>query len=106
MRMSETTHPDAAQDITAPISKAFAPHYTWASICDGWSLVDTPGLSVVEERVPPGAEDVRHYHNQARQFFYVLSGTAVLETEGSNYQLSTGSGIEVALETTRSRARG
>jgi quercetin dioxygenase-like cupin family protein len=83
MRMSETTHPDAAQDITAPISKAFAPHYTWASICDGWSLVDTPGLSVVEERVPPGAEDVRHYHNQARQFFYVLSGTAVLETEGS-----------------------
>ena len=80
MRMSETTHSGAAQDITAPVSKASAPH-----------LVDTPGLSVVEERVPPGAGEVRHYHNQARQFFYVLSGTAVLETEGSEHRIPAGS---------------
>lgn len=71
-------------------------HYTWASACDGWRLIDTPGLSVVEERVPPGSEEVPHYHDQARQFFYVLSGTAVLETEGSEHRISTGSGIEVA----------
>ena len=62
MRMSETTHSGAAQDITALVSKASAPHYTWASICDGWRLVDTPGLSIIEERVPPGAGEVRHYH--------------------------------------------
>ena len=96
MRMSKTTHSGAAQDITALVSKASAPHYTWASICDGWRLVDTPGLSIIEERVPPGAGELRHYHNQARQFSYVLSGTSVLETEGSEYQISTGSGIEVA----------
>jgi hypothetical protein len=56
MRMNETTHSGAAQDIPAPVSKASAPHYTWASICDGWRLVDTPGVSIVKERVPPGAE--------------------------------------------------
>ena len=91
MRMSETTHSGAAQDITAPVSKASAPHYRWASICDGWRLVDAPGLSVIEERVLPGAGEVRHYHNQARQFFYVLSGTAVLETEGSEHRIPAGS---------------
>jgi mannose-6-phosphate isomerase-like protein (cupin superfamily) len=39
---------------------------------------------------------VRHYHNQARQFFYMLSGAAVLETEGREHRISTGFGIEVA----------
>jgi hypothetical protein len=72
MRMSERTHSGTAQNITTAVSKASAPHYTWASICYGWRLIDTPGLSVVEERVPPGAGEVRHYHNEARQFFYVL----------------------------------
>jgi quercetin dioxygenase-like cupin family protein len=87
MRMSERT---------APVSKSSAPHYIWASVCDEWRLIDTPGLSLVETRVPPGAEEVRHYHNQARQFFYVISGTATLETEGSEHRISTGFGIEVA----------
>lgn len=87
MRMNETT---------APVSKLSAPHYTWAKVCDGWRLMDSPGLSVVEERVPPGAKEVRHHHDQARQFFYVLSGTALLETEGSEHRISTGSGTEVA----------
>jgi uncharacterized cupin superfamily protein len=67
-----------------------------ATICDGWRPVDTPELSVVEERVPPGARELRHYHNQARQFFYALLGTAVLETEGKEHQIPAGSGIEVA----------
>jgi quercetin dioxygenase-like cupin family protein len=81
---------------TAPVSKSSAPHYTWASVCDGWRLIDAPELSVIEERVPPGAEEVRHYHNEARQFFYVISGTAVLQIEGSEHQIPAGSGIQVA----------
>jgi hypothetical protein len=60
MRKSETTRSGAAQDIIALVCKTSAPHYTWARICDGWRLVDTPGLSVVEERVPPGAGEARH----------------------------------------------
>jgi quercetin dioxygenase-like cupin family protein len=42
-----------------------------------------------------GAGELRHYHNEARQFFYVLSGAAVLETEGREHQIPAGSGIEV-----------
>ena len=83
-------------DRTALISRSSAPHYAWAKACDGWRLIDTPGLSVVEERVPPGAEETRHYHNDARQFFYVLSGTAVVGTEEREHQIPAGSGIEVA----------
>jgi quercetin dioxygenase-like cupin family protein len=59
--------------------------------------MDTPELSVVEESVPSGAEELRHYHNKARQFFCVLSGAAVLEAEGTEHRISAGSGIEVAL---------
>jgi len=28
---------------TAPVSRSSAPHYTWASVCDGWRLINTPG---------------------------------------------------------------
>ena len=83
-------------DRTAPVSRSSAPHYKWASACDGCRLTDSPRLSVVEERVPPGAGEVRHYHNEARQFFYVLSGAATLETEGRKHEIPAGSGLEVA----------
>jgi quercetin dioxygenase-like cupin family protein len=39
---------------------------------------------------------VRHYHNESRQFFYVLSGAAILETEGRKHEIPAGSGFEVA----------
>jgi quercetin dioxygenase-like cupin family protein len=84
-------------DRTAPVSRSSAPHYKWASvICDDWRLTDSRRLSVVEERVPPGAGEVRHYHNEARQFFYVLSGAATLETQGRKHEIPAGSGLEVA----------
>ncbi len=78
------------------VSRDSAPHYKWANVCDGWRLVDTAEFSIIEERVPPGAQEVRHYHEKARQFFYVLSGEATLEIEGSENRIVAGSGIEVA----------
>ena len=36
-----------------PISTETAPHYTWGHACSGWHLVHTPGLSVIEELMPP-----------------------------------------------------
>ena len=48
-----------------------AEHYTWGEDCDGWHLVREPALSVIEESMPPGAQEVRHYHEKAQQFFYV-----------------------------------
>jgi mannose-6-phosphate isomerase-like protein (cupin superfamily) len=80
----------------SPISPATAEHYVWGGVCDGWHLVRAPGLSVIQERVPPGGQEVRHYHQQARQFFYVLAGAVVLEVAGTAHTLTAQTGLEVA----------
>ena len=72
-----------------------AEHYTWGEACDGWHLVKSPTLSVIQERVPPGASEVRHYHTHAEQFFFVLSGTASLEVDGTVYELRPMHGFHV-----------
>ena len=59
-----------------------AEHYTWGSNCDGWPLLKTDTLSVIQERMPPGASEQLHYHERAQQVFYILSGTATFEVEG------------------------
>lgn len=79
-----------------PISTSTAEHYTWGQNCDGWHLVRTPELSIIEERMPPGTSEVRHYHAHARQFFYVLEGELQMEMDGENHTLRTGEGIEIA----------
>ena len=81
--------------MTMPISTANAEHYSWGDRCDGWHLVRAHGLSVIEEHMPPGATDQKHWHTRARQFFYVLSGTLVLEVEGIEHDLPAGTGIEI-----------
>jgi mannose-6-phosphate isomerase-like protein (cupin superfamily) len=79
-----------------PISKTSADHYIWADVCDSWRLADTPGLGVIEEKVPAGASERRHYHEKAHQFFYILSGAATMELEGVEHPLTAGTGIEIA----------
>ena len=80
----------------APVSTATAPHYGWGDGCDGWHLVRADGLSVIEERMPPGAAEVRHRHARARQFFYVLDGRLTIEVAGAVHALGPGEGLEVA----------
>lgn len=72
-----------------------AEHYRWGGVCDGWHLLKHPQLSVIRERVPPGAAEVWHRHAYARQFFFVLSGTATLEFEGKEIEFVEGQGVEV-----------
>lgn len=62
-----------------PSDKCTADHYVWGEVCDGWHLLRSADLSVIQERVPPGASETRHFHTKARQFFYVLSGVATIE---------------------------
>ncbi|MBD1372558.1 cupin domain-containing protein [Hazenella sp. IB182357] len=78
------------------MNKKIAPHYKWGTDCDGWLLADHPAFSVIEERMPAHTKEVRHYHTNARQFFYILSGTATLEVEGKYIELSPQDGIEIA----------
>jgi mannose-6-phosphate isomerase-like protein (cupin superfamily) len=78
------------------ISKETAEHYSWGAGCDGWRLVDQAGLSVIHERMPPGAAEAWHHHQMARQFFFVLLGTATMEVGGQRHTLCAQQGIEVA----------
>lgn len=78
------------------ISTANATHYTWAAVCDGWRLASAPTLSVIQERMPPGAAEERHRHSRVRQFFFVLSGVLTLEVEGAAHRLGPQQGLEVA----------
>ncbi len=78
-----------------PISRTTAEHYVWGQVCDGWHLVRSADVSIIQERVPPGAREVRHYHLHAWQFFFVLAGEAVLEVDGQRYVLTDQMGLEV-----------
>ena len=77
------------------ISVETAPHYVWGGNCDGWRLVRSDELSVIQERVPPGGQETRHHHGRARQFFFVLAGEAVLELESERHVLRAQTGLEV-----------
>ena len=83
----------------SPVSKEDAEHYTWGGLCDGWHLLKTPELSVIEERMPPGTAEVRHLHHRAQQFFYILSGEAVMEVDGRSMTLAAGQGIWIPVGT-------
>lgn len=72
-----------------------AEHYTWGDVCDGWHLLMDPALSVIQERVPPGGAETRHLHAKARQFFYVLSGTATMEFGDEKVTFGPNQGLHV-----------
>lgn len=78
------------------INKDTAEHYRWGTDCDGWHLLKRPDLSVIHERMPPGSQEVRHYHRAARQLFFVLSGQATLEVGGQRERLAAHQALEVA----------
>ncbi|MEC2128771.1 cupin domain-containing protein [Brevibacillus centrosporus] len=77
------------------ISKENAEHYIWGGVCDGWHLVKGQELSVIHERMPGQTAEVRHFHERSRQFFFVLSGQAVLEVEGVRHIIGSQEGVEV-----------
>lgn len=70
-------------------------HYKWGGVCDGWHFLKDPALSIIKERVPPSAGEVPHLHVQARQFFYVLSGTATMEFLGNKVVFGPNQGLHV-----------
>jgi mannose-6-phosphate isomerase-like protein (cupin superfamily) len=86
--------------MTRIISAQTADHYTWGgphgTACDGWHLVKTPELSIIEERMPAGTHEQRHLHGRARQFFLVLEGELVLEVDREEFVLRVGEGLEIA----------
>ena len=84
---------DSAQPVS--VSRENAEHYRWGNDCDGWHLVKDENLSVIEEFIPSGGAEVRHYHQKAQQFFYILSGEVMMEVEGRSTLLRAGTGIRI-----------
>ena len=64
------------------VTKETAEHYVWGQQCDGWHLLKTDSLSVIQERMPPATSEMMHVHLKAQQLFFIISGTAVFETKG------------------------
>ena len=77
------------------VNKNTARHYVWGGNCDGWQLVDTDSLSVIEERIPPGGGEVLHYHERAQQLFYIVGGVATFEADGVPATVRAGEGYHV-----------
>ena len=69
--------------------------YEWGSGSEGWHWLNRAELSVIQECVPPGDRERRHFHSRARQFFYILQGEAVLEVDRSRFTLRAGQALEV-----------
>ena len=77
------------------VSRDNAEHYRWGHECDAWYLVKDKTLGVIEECMPPGSSEIRHYHQHAQQFFYILSGEVLMEVEGETILVRAGSGIRI-----------
>ena len=79
-----------------PVASTFTSlHYTWADICDGWHLLKSPTLSIIQERMPPDTAEIKHKHSQVRQFFYVLGGKLKLEVGSEVFKLGPQQGLEI-----------
>ncbi|MCG6467188.1 cupin domain-containing protein [Vibrio parahaemolyticus] len=83
----------------AVVSVKNSEHYQWGEQCDGWHLVKSQNLSVIQERVPPGCSEVRHLHKKSEQFFFVISGCATLEVNGETFELLENQGFHVPSNT-------
>lgn len=76
-----------------------AEHYVWGNGCEGWHLVKSESLSVIQERVPSGCKEIRHLHKFSEQFFYVISGVASIEADKEIFHLEKNHGLHIPANT-------
>src|SRR5258708_1128428 len=76
-----------------------AEHFTWGANCDGWHLLQSASLSVIQERMPPGTSEQLHYHEYAQQVFFILSGTATFEVEEERTTVNANQSIHIPSNT-------
>jgi hypothetical protein len=48
------------------IHKEQAEHYIWGEVCDGWYLERAADRTVIQERMPAGASEIKHAHQKAK----------------------------------------
>jgi mannose-6-phosphate isomerase-like protein (cupin superfamily) len=85
--------------MTYKIDASTAEHYTWGNGCDGWHLLNNENLSIIQENVPAGSSEVKHYHNISRQFFFILEGEGTIELPDKIVKLLKNEGLEIPPKT-------
>ena len=70
-------------------------NYKWGNNCDGWHLLKSDSLSVIQEKMPEGTFEQLHYHSNAQQLFFILSGTANFEIDGKEFIVKTNETIHI-----------
>lgn len=69
------------------ISTKNSQHFTWGKVCDGWWLKKGGRFTVIAETMPTGAKEIKHFHNETEQFFYVLDGILTIELNNKIYHV-------------------
>lgn len=77
------------------ISKQNAHHFTWRDVCDGWTLLDTADLHVLQERMPPDTSELLHRHAHVRQVYFVLEGEATVDLGDRSESLHAGEALVI-----------
>ena len=72
-----------------------AEHYIWGDGCDGWHLLKSGSLSVIQERMPSETREQLHYHHKAQQVFYILSGAATFEVDGEVIEVKANQSLHI-----------
>ena len=73
-------------------------HYFWGVNCQGWRLLDTNDLSIIEEEMAPFTSEKYHSHKYAQQLFYILSGAAEFELGDQKYKVLEGQSFYIEPE--------
>ena len=74
-------------------NKENSDHYFWGKKCEGFQLLKSEELSIIQEIMPPKTSEILHYHNNSQQFFYILKGKATFEINGKKMMVEKESGI-------------
>ncbi len=69
--------------------------YKWQEHCDGWWIKRIGKFTIIEEMMPPGTHEIKHFHSQVEQFFYCLEGEIHIEIDSKEYVLSKNEGISI-----------
>lgn len=76
--------------------RSTAGHYRWQQVCDGWRHCDTDSLSVIEERMPPGASETPHHHDHSAQVFFLLGGALDITLGADRHRLAPMQSLHVS----------
>jgi mannose-6-phosphate isomerase-like protein (cupin superfamily) len=69
--------------------------YHWGNGGKAWELLKDASLSVKLETIEPGEGEQKHVHRQAQQYFFVMSGKALIGLEAETIALEKEEGLHI-----------